>query len=59
VDQGYRVVLIINADLLVPLAPYSGKDELNHAVGLISPIIGIPSMVECLLATKAKALPTR
>jgi hypothetical protein len=51
VDQGYRVVLIINADLLVPLAPYSGKDELNHAVGLISPIIGIPSMVECTFFT--------
>jgi hypothetical protein len=51
VSRGYRVVLIINADLLVPLAGYSGKDELNHAVGLISPIIGIPSMVECTFFT--------
>jgi len=51
VSQGYRVVLIINADLLVPLTTYSGKDELNHAVGLISPIIGIPTMVECTFFT--------
>jgi hypothetical protein len=51
VSQGYRVVMIINADLLVPLTSYSGKNELNHAVGLISPIIGIPSMVECTFFT--------
>jgi hypothetical protein len=51
VNRGYRVVLIINADLLVPLAGYSGKDELNHAVGLISPITGIPANVECTFFT--------
>jgi hypothetical protein len=46
VAQGYRVYLQINADLLVPMAPFSGKDELNHAVGLISPItVGPPSAV--------------
>jgi hypothetical protein len=51
VSNGYRVVLIINADLLVPLTSYSGKDELNHAVGLISPITGIPSAVQCTFFT--------
>jgi hypothetical protein len=51
VSRGYRVVLIINADLLVPLVPSSGKDELNHAVGLISPITGIPSAVQCTFFT--------
>jgi hypothetical protein len=56
VSQGYRVVLIINADLLVPLAPYSGKDELNHAVGLTSPITGGPSQVQFTIFTWGKSL---
>ncbi len=50
-DQGYRVVLIINTDLLVPVVPYIGKDELNHAVTLYSTITGIPNHVRCVVFT--------
>lgn len=54
--QGYRVVLIIDADMLVPFVPYSWEAELNHAVSLLSPISGIPSMVQCTLFTWGKTV---
>lgn len=50
-DRGYRVVLIISSNLLVPAVPYSGPNELDHAVTLYSTISGIPHDVRCVVFT--------
>jgi hypothetical protein len=58
VEAGYHVVMLINANLLVPRAAYEDnkKDTSNHWVGLVSPITGGPLKVEFKIFTWGETL---